>query len=160
MIDDPSQLVISEGLKAAGTNTPLGISSLGELKHIENYVFRMYKMHIHLCLMKIAFRFLFVEMFWKRKYSLMLKIFHLRSRSQKFASYYVVSNDDEKQKKYMYKNISQSYLMMVWFTNISLLDTKYYALRLANAVLGQYSSSLLFRKLEKKEVYVTLYILI
>ena len=35
MIDDPSQLVISEGLKAAGTNTPLGISSLGELKHIE-----------------------------------------------------------------------------------------------------------------------------
>ena len=27
MIDDPSQLVISEGLKAAGTNTPLGISS-------------------------------------------------------------------------------------------------------------------------------------
>ncbi len=57
----------------------------------------------------------------------------------------------------MYKNISQSYLMMVWFTNISLLDTKYYALRLANAVLGQYSSSLLFQEVREKSLCYTIY---
>ncbi len=80
MIDDPSQLVISEGLKAAGTNTPLGISSLGELKHIEKLCLQDVQNAYTSMLMKIAFRFLFVEMFWKRKYSLMLKIFHLRSK--------------------------------------------------------------------------------
>ena len=158
MIDDPSQLVISEGLKAAGTNTPLGISSLGELKHIEKLCLQDVQNAYTSMLNEDCIQVLVCGDVLEKEIFSYVKNFPFKERSQKFASYYVVSNDDEKQKKYMYKNISQSYLMMVWFTNISLLDTKYYALRLANAVLGQYSSSLLFQEVrEKRSLCYTIY---
>lgn len=158
MIDDPSQLVISEGLKAAGTNTPLGISSLGELKHIEKLCLQDVQNAYTSMLNEDCIQVLVCGDVLEKEIFSYVKNFPFKERSQKFASYYVVSNDDEKLKKYMYKNISQSYLMMVWFTNISLLDTKYYALRLANAVLGQYSSSLLFQEVrEKRSLCYTIY---
>ena len=158
MIDDPSQLVISEGLKAAGTNTPLGISSLGELKHIKKLCLQDVQNAYTSMLNEDCIQVLVCGDVLEKEIFSYVKNFPFKERSQKFASYYVVSNDDEKQKKYMYKNISQSYLMMVWFTNISLLDTKYYALRLANAVLGQYSSSLLFQEVrEKRSLCYTIY---
>lgn len=150
MKDDPSQCVISEGLKAAGSNTPLEISSLGELRQIENLCLQDIKDAYKTMINEDRVQFLVCGDVFEEEITFYIKKFPFQIRNKIFDSYYTVSNHKEKEIKYMYKNISQSYLMMVWFTGISLLDSRFYALRLANAILGQYSSSLLFQEVREK----------
>ena len=71
-------------------------------------------------------------------------------RKTAFESYYVAQNDLHAEVAQQYKNISQSYIMMTWFTNTSAVDKDYYALRVANAMFGQYSTSLLFQEVREK----------
>ena len=40
--------------------------------------------------------------------------------------------------------------MMTWFTNTSVVDQDYYPMRVANAMFGQYSTSLLFQEVREK----------
>lgn len=150
MLDDPAQYVINECLKLAGKNTSLGISALGEKQDVEA-----------LCLDDV--KKVYEDMIQHDQIDIMIcgdiqedmmetiaSQLNFTPRKTAFESYYVAQNDLHAEVAQQYKNISQSYIMMTWFTNTSAVDKDYYALRVANAMFGQYSTSLLFQEVREK----------
>ncbi|MEG0329566.1 MAG: pitrilysin family protein [Longicatena sp.] len=149
--DDPSQFAISEGLKFAGVNTPLAISSLGEKKRVKeitlNDIKKAYQSLLQEDLIDIIICGDVDEEITKEN---VLKQLVFTPRESNIASYYRVENNLHEEEHFAYKKISQSSIMMTWFTNTSVKDEAYYALRVANAMLGQYSTSLLFQEVREK----------
>lgn len=151
MDDDPQQYVISCGLKEIGKGTPLGISTLGTYNDVNelimNDVIQEYEKMIHENIIDILICGDFDE---KEAISFIIKNFPFEDRNKNYASYYKVENKEDAKTTTYYKNISQSYVMMTWFTNTMINDKEYYALRVANGILGQYSTSFLFQEIREK----------
>lgn len=151
MLDEPSQSVIHNGLKTAGKGTPLGISALGELEDVKeitlSQVQQAYKEMIEEDQIDVI---VCGDVDETEIINLVKKSFPFSSRQQTTTSYYRVENEIDSSMETAYRNISQSYIMMIWFTNCMLTDKEYYALRVANAMFGQYSTSLLFQEVREK----------
>lgn len=151
MLDEPSQAVINNGLKIAGKGTPLGISALGEIFDVKEITLldiqQTYKEMIENDQIDIIICGHVDE---TKIINHVKQSFPFTSRTQTTSSYYQVESDEDYKIETMYRNISQSYLMMIWFTNCKITDKEYYALRVANAIFGQYSTSLLFQEVREK----------
>lgn len=149
--DDPAQLAVSEGLKTAGAGTPLGISALGEREDVEALTLQDIRMCYERMLQEDAIDVLIggdVEP--KQLQQLVAHALPFTPRNDCKNSWYVVEHAKVGQTKTIHRSISQTYLMMTWFTHTSLLDEDYYGLRVANAMLGQYAPSLLFQEVREK----------
>ncbi len=151
MDDDPQQYIVSCGLKEIGKGTPLGISTLGTYDDVNNLVMddimQEYKKMIYENIIDILICGDFDE---KKAVVYITKYFPFQDRNKKYDSYYKVENEEDAKTTTYYKNISQSYVMMTWFTNTMISDKEYYALRVANGILGQYSTSFLFQEVREK----------
>lgn len=151
MQDEPSQYVVAQALKLAGKGTPLGTSTLGELSIIEQLSLEDVKEAYRKMIEEDAIDMIVcgdVEQAVLLRY--ISKHLQFKEREHHFETFYCVKNAIHDAYVEEYKNISQSNIMMVYFTNTSILDTDYYALRVANAMLGQYSTSLLFQEVREK----------
>ena len=149
--DDPAQYAISQGLKQAGEHTPLSLSSLGEKEEVEN---------LTLCDIQQTY----TSMLEEEQIDILicgdvdeasmtqhvLQYLPWKKRVIDVKTFYRVENNLHDEYREAYKNISQTSIMMVWFTNTRIVDKDYYALRVANAIFGQYSTSLLFQEVREK----------
>lgn len=151
MQDDPAQYAIITGLKEAGEGTPLGISALGTFEQVEQLklseIQQAYEDMMKEDLIDILICGNVAE---DAIIDLVKKYFVFPARTTKMKSWYCVENERTPQTKRFSRNISQSYLMMTWFTHTAITDENYYALRVANAIFGQYSTSLLFQEVREK----------
>lgn len=151
MEDDPAQYAITQGLKLAGEGDYLGISALGDvetlmqltLDDVRNAYQRMLQEDVVDILICGAFEDAQME-------QLVRQYLPFASREQQVKTFYKVQNTLQDERKTEYRNITQSSIMMVWFTNTAITDPDYYALRVANAMFGQYSTSLLFQEVREK----------
>lgn len=151
MRDEPSQYAVSQGLKLAGEGLPLGISALGEIEHIKE---------ITLDDVQKAHQRLFQEdridilVCGDVQESYLKELVKARFSSSKkdaaFKSYYAADMDRETKESIEYRHISQSSIMMTWFTDTSMNDKDYFALKIANAMFGQYPTSFLFQEVREK----------
>lgn len=149
--DEPAQYVVRKGFQVAGEGTPLAISSLGELEVLKKVtledVHRLYQkmldedqIHILVC----------GDVNEKTLQQLCEQYLSFNAREKKEGFVYCVSNDKEDIYKEEYRNVEQSNIIMFWFTNTNIQDKDYYALRVANAMFGQYPSSYLFQEVREK----------
>lgn len=151
MMDEPSQYAITQGLKLAGKDTPLGLSAVGEEADIEKLTLQdivdVYQDMVNKDIIDIM---ICGDIHENQITKQVKELLPFSSRENIVNTWYCVNHDVSDEKCIEYKNISQSYIMMIWFTNISILDPMYYPLRVANAMLGQYSTSLLFQEVREK----------
>lgn len=151
MQDDPTQYAIAQGLKLAGKDAPLGISALGDSETVTQLtlddVLEVYHEMMDEDEVDVIVCGDFKEEVIRKQVE---KHLIFGARDNKTDTYYTVQTDEKARRETAYKNISQSSIMMVWFTNTSLVDEDYYPLRVANAMFGQYSTSLLFQEVREK----------
>ncbi len=149
--DEPAQYIVRNGFQVAGEGTPLAISSLGDLDILRNItledVCNIYqkmieedKIHILVC----------GNVEEKELLELCKQYLNFEGRKGEYTSAYRVSNSRDEIYKEEYRDVTQSNIMMLWFTNTAINDEDYYALRVANAIFGQYPSSYLFQEVREK----------
>lgn len=151
MEDDPSQYAVSQGLKLAGAGTPLGISALGELSMIKKLTLQDIKEAYRKMMEEDAIDIIVCGNADEQLlHACIEQHLQFHERTHQIETFYCVENDVKETYKEEYKNISQSSIMMVYFTNTLITDEDYYALRVANAIFGQYSTSMLFQEVREK----------
>lgn len=144
MIDEPSHYAAIMATKLAGVGTPFGIQMIDQKQQIQNLskteLYRIYKQMIHHEWMD----FLIVGDVDDHVESQIRELFTCTDAISPASAYTIEMHP--KQAYYSEKrSISQSYIGMVYQTNISNKDKDYWTLQVANAVFGQTPSSLLFR---------------
>lgn len=156
--EDPSTFCLNEALKEAGKNYPLGVSSLGDKHVLENITLEdikeTYKNLINMNQIDILVCGDFIE---EEISNLFKNHFLFNDRNTDFSTFYTIKNDGKVTELKKEKDISQTSISMIWFTNISINDEDYYPLRLACGIFGQYPTSYLFQEVREKKVYVTPY---
>lgn len=151
MQDEPSQYAISQGLKLAGKGTPLATSALGERSDLEKLTLEDVKLAYESMIKNDRIDIILCGDVQEQEIETIIKQeLKFEDRELECDTYYKVENDLKNETVTEYKNISQSNIMMVWFTNTQVVDVDYYALRVANAMFGQYSTSLLFQEVREK----------
>lgn len=151
MQDEPSQYAISQGLKLAGKGTPLATSALGERSDLEKLTLEDVKLAYESMIKNDRIDIILCGDVQEQEIETIIKQeLQFEDRALECDTYYKVENDLQDETQSEYKNISQSNIMMVWFTNTQVVDEDYYALRVANAMFGQYSTSLLFQEVREK----------
>lgn len=151
MRDDASQYVVSKGLKLAGKNHALGISALGEegiiqkvtLQDIQQaHAFLLNNSNIDIICCGDLQEEDVKELIWRH--------FPLQTRNMDTKTYYAIDTNIPFNEVREERDIPQSSIMDVYFTHIDVKHDRYYALRVMNAMLGQYSTSLLFQNIREK----------
>lgn len=151
MEDDPAQYAISQGLKLAGEGDYLGISALGDVETLMQLTLDDIKQAYERMLKKDIVDVLVCGDFDDAQMEQLVKQYlPFVSRDGQVKTFYTVQNDLHDETKTEYRNITQSSIMVVWFTNTAITDADYYPLRVANAMFGQYSTSLLFQEVREK----------
>lgn len=150
MQDEPSQYVVAQALKLAGKGTPLGISTLGDSSIIKQLTLEDIKNAYRKMIEEDAINIIVcgdVEQITLQNY--IDQYLPFTQRVHNIDIFYCVKSAIQDAYVEEYKNISQSNIMMVYFTNTAITDSDYYALRVANAILGQYSTSMLFQEVRE-----------
>lgn len=150
MRDDAAQYVVQQGLRSAGEGTPLAISSLGSVERLANITLTdVQRLHRRL-LTESAIEILICGDLSESEGARLFRSFAFSARSQHVATHYVVDHARAPQTVWEKRDLPQSSIMLVYFTHTDILDESYYALRVMNAMLGQYSTSLLFQNVREK----------
>lgn len=149
--EDPAQYVFIKGLTYLGKGSALAISSLGEDYVIDNIsVDDMLQTHhniIHHSKIDIIVSGNITQAL---KHSIS-DAFQFQPRNVKYSSFYIFENKNQLETLNIhYKEVKQANIMMMWQTNCAISNRKFYALRLACALFGQYPSSLLFQEVREK----------
>lgn len=149
--DDPAQFAISQGLKCAGKGTPLAISSLGESAQVaslcQEEIVQAYEDMLHNDVIDII---LCGDVEKSTIAQMVTTYFPFQPRKTVVDTYYAVQSDRDDEQIIAHRNISQTSVMMVWFTNTRIIDPAYYALSVACAMFGQYPTSFLFQEVREK----------
>ena len=150
-IDDPAQYSISKALKLAGEGTPLAISSLGESEICQSItlqdVERAYYSLIHEDAVDIL---ICGDVEEQKVQDYVKKYLDFAAREINLPTYYAVKSDVKNRFVEENRNISQTNITMIWFSDTRIVDDDYYPLRVGNAILGQYATSLLFQEVREK----------
>ena len=151
MRDDASQYVVHQGLKYAGKDHALAISALGEEEILQKTTLEEIK-EAHRALLEESGIDVIVcgDLDRKRTIDAIVGCFEWKPRKKDIESYYAIDSTDSPEIIQETRSIPQTSLMQVYFTHTDVKDPKYYALRVMNAMLGQYSTSLLFQNVREK----------
>ena len=151
MQDDAAQYVVHRGLKAAGAGQPLAISSLGETDVLDSLTLSEMRETHQALLAQSGIEILVCgDLREEEVCALFRKYFSFAPRLAKVDTHYVISADSEPQTVTEERDIPQTSIMVLYYTHTDVLDPDYYVLRVMNAMLGQYSSSLLFQNVREK----------
>lgn len=151
MHDEPSDYVISKGLKTAGEGLPLAISALGEVEHICNVTLD----DIRKCYLKLISEdqidiIICGDIDESKTIQYIQQYLPFKDRNGKIETFYLAKNDKNESYQIEYRNVPQASVMMTYFTNTAITDENYNKLKVANAILGQYSTSFLFQEVREK----------
>lgn len=149
--DDSTQYVIAQGLKLAGEGSPLAICSLGDLSQIDKITLEDVK-QIHQKLLNEDRIDMIVcgPIDEKQIIELIQSNLPFSDRNTELNTHYVLQSNQKGEYQKELRTVNQSSIFMIWQTNTGVCDPDYYALRVANAMFGQYPTSLLFREVREK----------
>lgn len=151
MRDDPSQYVITKGLKLGGAGTPLALSSLGELEQLEKTSLAdIKKLHKQLLCEDRIDILVCGRCKQKDMKERILPRFAFPKRNRSYETHYALKKAGKQEYVEEHRDITQSSIFMLWSTGIDICDDDYYSLRVANAIFGQYPTSLLFQEVREK----------
>lgn len=151
MRDDASQYVVSQGLKLAGAQEALGISALGEASCIDAITLAdIQNAHRQLLTESGVDMIVCGDLSEETITALLLSHFDWQPRNVHVATHYAIDHTRPYEEVREKRDIPQSSIMQVYFTHTDITDADYYALRVMNAMLGQYSTSLLFQNVREK----------
>lgn len=149
--DEPSQWSVVRCLQLAGEGTALGISALGDPKQLSALraadVDEVYQAMIQSAPVEIILCGDFDEAEMQEAVE---AAFPFASRKSSQLVHYAATVSKRSGVVEEYRDISQTSVMMLWFTHTEITDDDYWKLKVANAMLGQYSSSLLFQEVREK----------
>lgn len=151
MKDDPSQYVISKGLKLGGEGTALATSSLGELEQVEKITLEDVKKAHQELLQSNRIDLLICGAVQEVEILKCIKQ-HLsfQPRDVNVSTHYCFQKKATQEIIKEQRDITQCSIFMLWQTHTDICDSDYYALRLANAMFGQYPTSLLFQEVRER----------
>ena len=149
--DDPSQYAMMRGLQLGGEGDALGISSLGDSDIVEQVSLAQIKKTYEALLKENRIDVIVCGNVEEAQIRQLVKQYlPFEPRTYKQGTYYLFHRDNPLGIIRETKVIHQCSIFMLWETNTSICDKDYYALRLANAMLGQYPTSLLFQEVREK----------
>lgn len=149
--DDPAQYVIAQGFKLAGEGTPLAISSLGDLEELEKLTLDDVKRIHNQLLNEDQIDIIVCGAIDEEKLQeLIAKQLPFKPRNTCIESHYIFHSEQKPRYEKEKRVVNQCNIFMMWQTGIGICDPDYYALRVANAMFGQYPTSLLFREVREK----------
>lgn len=151
MLDDPSQYVIAKGFELGGRDQTLAISAFGDLETLETISLIDIKNTYDLLMKEDAIEFIVCgEVEEKTVTKQLQSYFPFTARHNKYETYYTIESSKAEQRDDSYRDVQQSNILLLWYTHTTIKDPQYHALRVACAMFGQYSSSLLFQEVREK----------
>ena len=151
MRDDAAQYVIHRGLKEAGKGHPLAVSSLGEIEELEGLTLEDMRQTHQALLERSGIEILVCGDLQEAQVGpLFRQYFSFVPREAATDTHYVVTGEGQPETLLEERDIPQTSIMVLYYTHTDVLDPDYYALRVMNAMLGQYSTSLLFQNVREK----------
>lgn len=148
--DEPSQFAISQALKRAGKDYPLGISALGNIEDIDKCTLADIKKCYERMLATNQLMIFIGGDLDKKWIEQIRNHFPNCTNNTNLKCNYKIDNIAYMGKVETYRDISQSNIVMIYGSDVELNDDDYFALKVANALLGQYSTSLLFQEVREK----------
>ena len=149
-LDEPSYYVVNHTFKQFD-NLPLGINSAGTIELIEKLTLLDVQNAYQDMMLHDKVDILVCGDVNEEKMTRYLKEYlPFTPRHKVVENAYHAESDVPVKKEVIYKDITQSYICMVWFTNCDISMEDYFALNVANAMLGRYSTSLLFQEVREK----------
>ncbi|MEG2549604.1 MAG: pitrilysin family protein [Erysipelotrichaceae bacterium] len=150
MHDEPSQYAIHRCLQLAGANIALGISALGTKEKIETITLEQLRKAYDDMIKNDQIELLICGDINETKIQeLIYNHLNFEERNSSIDTFYV-SKNKELGRIEEYRDVSQTNIMMLYFTNVSIKDDDYWKLKVTNAILGQYPTSFLFQEVREK----------
>lgn len=151
MEDDVKSQIILEGFKYCSQEYPLGYSAYNQKDYIESLTLDDIKDTYQRLLNEDEVEMLCcVDEQSELLNDLIKQYFPFENKNKITKSYYTIVSKELNRKVFIEKDIDQSEIMLVYYTNTSRLDDDFYDLCFANALLGQFSTSLLFQEIREK----------
>lgn len=152
VLDYPREFVVIEGLSEAGKGTPLGVPIFGSLDILETLTLDDVKEEFNTMLNEAMIDVLIcgedTQMETKMREMLGANLNERPLIIQE--SYYVFKALEEDHVTIKNKDVPQANFLITYETSKNLMDPDYTALLVANAILGQFPTSLLFREVREK----------
>ncbi len=149
--DDAAQYVVAQGLRLAGAGNSLAISSLGDLEELEKLTLDdVLRAHKHLLHEERIDMIVCGPIDEAQITALIQQHLSFQARDVDLESHYVFHSEQASRYEKEQRVVNQCNIFMMWQTNIGICDADYYPLRVANAMFGQYPTSLLFREVREK----------
>lgn len=151
MRDDASQYAVSQGLKLAGKGEALAVSALGESERIDRVTLEEI-VEAHRTLLEESHVDIIVcgDLQKESIEERLRMLIEWKDRTLPVSTHYAITHERPCARQVETRDIPQSSIMQVYFTHTDITDADYYALRVMNAMLGQYSTSLLFQNVREK----------
>lgn len=151
MEDDPAFYVMNESLKQVAIGKPLSTSAFGTIEDVLLLTLDdVKKEYEHMIRKDMVDILVCGDVEEEEIKEIITTCFTFDAREALEDCWYCVETDEEARVITQKKRISQTNLMMTWFTHTSITDADYYALKVATAILGQFSTSLLFQEVREK----------
>lgn len=150
--DDPSTFCMQESMRVAGSNQPLGWGVYGSEKDVEAITMEEVVEQYHLLTNNEHVDILVLgDVEEKRIQSLVKKYLPFSNECEnKVECAYQFKDEVTQKNQISHKDISQSYITNLYTCEITNKDEEFAALRVANAILGQLPTSLLFQEVREK----------
>lgn len=152
IIDEPSQYCSSKAFASVGKSNPLEIQSIHQIERIRSIGVKELSDAYHKMLSEDELDIVIIgDVDEKQGGDAVVDSFIDNGVTLSFKSDYAIQVDSDIA-SFMCetRDISQAYITMVYQTNIKNSDADFYKLQVANAILGQTPSSLLFREVREK----------
>lgn len=151
MWDDPSSYSVHRALELVDKTAPISVSALGMQKQLESTTIHDLMNVYHQLLTDDEIEVIVCgNVKEERIIQLCNQYLSFEGTHSRKEHAYQVNVSKPLRRVEESKAISQTYLMLVYQTNIPVNDDRYWALKVANAILGQYPSSFLFQEVREK----------
>lgn len=150
-LDDAQTYSLLLAFKQAGEQQPLSISALGDLEVLEQLTLEDVEKQYHTMLSKDPVEIVVCGQFDELQMGRMIEsIFDFSQRTSTIPTHYCLDTAASDAITKVEKDIPQTNIAMVWKSGIDVVDEQYSALRVANGIFGQYSTSYLFQEVREK----------
>lgn len=150
-IDKPARYANMRALEIAGKDNTIGKTAIEQMRIVDHITLEGIQQAYEDLLTNEVCIYVCGDVKDEELFPL-LEVLEVAENNKPFASatYYAAKNDLESAYIEEYRNISQTNISMIWFTNIDRKHELYPALCVANAMFGQYPTSLLFNEVREK----------
>ncbi len=148
--DEPAQYVMMRGLQLGGAGSALGISSLGDLEVAKQATLADIQEAHRIMLEENRIDMIVCGNVAETTIQTMIREYlPFQARAVQADTHYIFHGSDSQLTEEP-RQINQCSIFMLWETNTDICASDYYAMRLANAMFGQYPTSLLFQEVREK----------